>query len=222
MLLFDNRNKMKTKIHIGIIGGGKGGFEIYQLFSNNDLSSIAFVVDIDMNAPAIRIARKNYIDTYNDIKVALRNHPVEFIIEATGSPKVLEQINKYKSDTSDVITSNVAMLLFNTLSETRKKNNEQIFNETAKIKNKIDHNLSTASKAIQDVREITSRVELLAINAEIEASHAGDAGKGFAVLATELKTTVDKMISLTNVIGVVNKEVSGMSDDLEQLVKKIQ
>lgn len=45
----------------------------------------------------------------------------------------------------------------------------------------------TASGKIEGIRAITSRTKILALNALIEAGRAGDAGRGFGVVASEVK-----------------------------------
>ncbi len=66
-------------------------------------------------------------------------------------------------------------------------------------------NLQEASRQINDVvtviSEITERTNLLALNAGIEAAHAGDAGHGFAVVAREVKSLAQQTAGATEQIG---------------------
>ena len=65
--------------------------------------------------------------------------------------------------------------------------------------------LAVASRQIGGVAEIISSVarqtQLLSINARIEAARAGDAGRGFGVVADEVKTLAAKTQDATGTIG---------------------
>jgi len=61
---------------------------------------------------------------------------------------------------------------------------------------------------IQVINDISDRTHLLAINAAIEASRAGQHGKGFNVVATEIRTLSETVASNTKQIEQVVKNIS--------------
>ncbi len=71
---------------------------------------------------------------------------------------------------------------------------------------------------VGDIRKITSRTKILALNALIEAARAGDAGRGFAVVAGEVKGI---SAEVENVAQHLEDELVGQANRLETLGRKI-
>ncbi|MCV4286165.1 methyl-accepting chemotaxis protein [Pseudomonas capsici] len=68
-----------------------------------------------------------------------------------------------------------------------------------------------ANRGVSDIQVITRQTRLLAINALIEAAHAGSAGKGFSVVAEEVK----------NISERVSRVAAALTHDLQASVNQL-
>ena len=93
----------------------------------------------------------------------------------------------------------------------------------ARATNERVSELTKAAARIGDVVElintIAEQTNLLALNATIEAARAGEAGRGFAVVASEVKALAEQTSKATGEIG---QQITGMQAATQELVSAIK
>ncbi|MDX1977257.1 MAG: methyl-accepting chemotaxis protein [Pseudanabaenaceae cyanobacterium bins.68] len=126
----------------------------------------------------------------------------ESIQRVAESAREAEQVAKLASQTAikggEAVERTVAGILDirNTVAET-----------TRKVK-RLGESSQEIAKIVGLISQIASRTNLLALNASIEAARAGESGRGFAIVADEVRQLADR--------------ASRSSKDIEQIVLKIQ
>ncbi len=105
-----------------------------------------------------------------------------------------------------------------TLSANEIKQNNEIFLKTI-------HSVSEISEKISIISDIAKRTDMLSINAAIEAARAGEVGKGFSIVAQEVRKLADNTRIASKQINLLSKEGQEVSEiaiiKLNEIIEKI-
>lgn len=86
---------------------------------------------------------------------------------------------------------------------------------------KLSDTVGRVSDVVALIEQIASQTNLLALNASIEAARAGAAGKGFVVVAKEVKNLADQTREGAESIGKLVDEIDHMTDHASRLVLEV-
>lgn len=94
-----------------IVGAGRGGTALLELFAGDPSVRLLGVVDINERAPGMERARTLGIPTATDYKEFLRDSPVDLIVDVTGNPEVSRTLWQLKPESAELMGGTTTRLL---------------------------------------------------------------------------------------------------------------
>ncbi len=139
----------------------------------------------------------------------------QFKSEKENEDSMTEMVNNFKS-ISNLIAR--AQKLSDELTSESMSGSVEV-KKTQKVINGITEMSKRMIEVIKVIESVASQTNLLAMNAAIEAAHAGDAGKGFSVVAGEIRklseSTQNSTKDISNLINAIAEAMESGTSNMD-------
>jgi len=181
--------------------------------SANELSqSSTLIAELSSRTRDMSSEQKNHIQQVHSAIQSLNTH----VAGVADDIVVSEQ--KAESAKEQVIHS--ASLAKSSIQSIEYTNNS--VGQTEDCMNDLLAQVASISSVLEVINNIAEQTNLLALNAAIEAARAGEQGRGFAVVADEVRTLAGKTQQSTIEIETTIKQLCDVADQTSRSMREVQ
>ncbi|HVN53995.1 MAG TPA: methyl-accepting chemotaxis protein [Anaerolineaceae bacterium] len=179
-------------------------------------------MDRNASAPALATARETGVKVYTDLNDALA-HPVDLIVEVTGSAEVAQAIReRIDHRRVSMISHDVAFVFLGAIEENEQRSKQAVIAEVTGIRSEMTGSLSGMRQLVADIEDITAQMNILSINARIEAARVGEQGKGFAVVASEMGKSTEVIKETVLQIQQIQNSIESAASRIDASIERLK